>query len=440
MALARPLLAAVVGLALAAPAAWPAAFTVSSPADDGAGSLRAALVAAAETDGPDAITVAVPEIRLLSPLPPLGGGLVLDGAGAAVVPSGPSAGGGLELAGPDVTVHGLRIAGFPAGVVLSGAIDGSALLGLELAGNGVGVRDDGHAGSVRIGGPADDGLRISGGDTGVLLRDAARVRFARVDGLGGLAIDRGGDGTTPNAPRAEANHPVLESAVTALGATRLTGRLDAAPGAATIDVYAARDCAPPARGSRLEHLAAVDVVAGASGVARFAVTLPGLPEGSALAATATTTTTSEISPCLPAGSVPALPAPAELVADAQRPLTALRLSRRVVRPGRPTEVTVTLAREAVVELWIARRRAGRVVAEHCRPRALAPVAAPRCTRAVSAGAIVRRLPAGATTLRLTGRLDGRTLAGGRYRLAARVVDAETGATLDERRARFRIVG
>jgi hypothetical protein len=52
---------------------------------------------------------------------------------------------------------------------------------------------------------------------------------------------------------------------------------------------------------------------------------------------------------------------------------------------------------------------------------------------------VRRLPAGATTLHLPLRLDGRRLPAGRYRLRARAVDPASGATLDQRRARFRIV-
>ena len=417
MALVRPLVAALVGLAAAAPAAWSAAITVDSGADDGPGSLRAAIAAAAATHEADAITVAVPSVALASPLPALPPRTMLDGGGTSLAPAGAGATAGLRLGGPDVTVRDLRVAGFPAGVVLAGDVGGSALLGLELEGNAVGVRDDGHSGTVLVGGPEADANRIAGGTTGVLLRGDARVRFTRFEGVSGLAIDRGGDGATANAGGAPDNHPVLESALTALGATRLTGRLEAALGPATVDVYAATACAP--RGAPGTHLAAVDVVVGPSGVARFAVTIPALSAGGALAATATGSTTSEVSPCLTPTGPPAVGAPPRrdpAEAGEGRVLAPLALSSHTTGPGRRARLTVTLAREAVVELWIARRRAGRPL-----------------------GAVVRRLPSGATTLRLPLRLDRRRLAAGGYRLTARAVDPGSGATLDERRARFRIV-
>ena len=417
MALVRPVVAALVGLAAAAPAAWSAAIAVDSGADDGPGSLRAAIATAAATHEADAIIVVVPSLALASPLPALPPGTTLDGGGASLAPAGTGASAGLTLGGTDVTVRDLRVAGFPAGVVLAGDLGGSALLGLELEGNAVGVRDDGHTGSVRIGGPEADGNRIAGGATGVLLRGDVRVRFTRFEGVSGLAIDRGGDGATANAVGAPANHPVLESAITALGATRLTGRLEAAPGPATVDAYAATACG--SRGEPGTHLAAVDVVVAPSGVARFAVTLPALPAGAALAATATGTTTSEVSPCLTPSDPPttgAPPAPGPAGAGDRRVLAPLALSRHSTGAGRRARLTVTLSRAAVVELWIARRRGGRPL-----------------------GAVVRRLPAGTTALRLPLRLDGRRLAAGRYRLTVRAVDPGSGATLDERRARFRIV-
>lgn len=447
MAPLRPLLAALLVLGICAPAAGAAQYTVTSPADDGPGSLRAALLAVAATEAADEITVSVPEIALASALPPLGDGTALDGAGARLVPAtGSDPVAALTIGGRAASVRDLRVDGFPAGALLTGDAHDAALLALTLRDNSVGVRDDGHAGTVRVGGPDGDAVRISGGTTGVLARDAVRVRFAHIDGTSGLALDRGGDGPTPNAPGGAANHPVIDTVATALVATRVTGRLMAAPGPATVDLHAAGPCTPPARGALAGQLAAVDVEVGPDGTAAFAVTVPALPEGTALTAVATSTeTTSEPAPCVrtsapPAAVLPAPPASTPLpLAGAARPLAALVLDRRRVRPGLPARLTVTLARAAVVEVWLARRRSGRLVDGRCRPTRSAPPGAPRCRRAVPAGAIVRHLAAGASTLRVPIRLDGRALPPGRYRLTVRALEPLTAATLDERRARFRIV-
>ena len=75
-----------------------ATFTVTSGADSGAGTLRAAMSAANATDGPDTITFAIPQtdpsfdaatgrytINLLTPLPFLIGGATITGPGASVL-------------------------------------------------------------------------------------------------------------------------------------------------------------------------------------------------------------------------------------------------------------------------------------------------------------------------------------------------------------------
>ncbi len=452
MALLRLVPAALLVLALGAPAAGAAEYTVTSPADDGPGSLRAALLDAAASDADDAIAVAVPEIALASALPALGEGTALDGGGARLIPAdGATPAAGLTIGAPGASVRDLEIAGFPAGVVLTGDATGAALLGLTLRDNTVGVRDDGHAGTVRIGGPDADAVRITGGTTGVLLRDAARVRFTRIDAVAGLAIDRGGDGPTPNAPGASANHPVLDVAETVLGATRVTGRLVTAAGRRPRDDRPLRrGPLHPARPRRADRPPRRRRRRTGTRRDRGLRRLPPRPPGRHRAhgrrhhphhhVGARAVPAHHRVPAAradrPARSPAPTPPPA---AGATRPLAALALDRRRVRRGRPAQLTVTLARAATLELWIARRRAGKLVGGRCRPTRAAPRDAVPCRRAVKAGAIVRHLPAGTATVRVPTRLDGRALPPGRYRLTASVLDPRTAATLDERRARFRIV-
>jgi len=77
-----------------------------------------------------------------------------------------------------------------------------------------------------------------------------------------------------------------------------------------------------------------------------------------------------------------------------------------------------------VTLRVAQPAAGRRVAGHCRRPTARNADRPRCSRWTPLrGRTVRSLPAGRNTLRYRGRLAGRTLPPGRYRLLARARDA-----------------
>lgn len=90
-------------------------FVVTSGADDGIGSLREAIFAAAATSGPVRIVLAAPRISLQTPLPPLShsGGLVIAAresgsvveAGSLAQDQGPV----LDLNTPDARVEGVSI-------------------------------------------------------------------------------------------------------------------------------------------------------------------------------------------------------------------------------------------------------------------------------------------------------------------------------------------
>jgi Divergent InlB B-repeat domain len=87
-------------------------------------------------------------------------------------------------------------------------------------------------------------------------------------------------------------------------------------------------------------------------------------------------------------------------------------------------LSLTLSEAATVTFRVARPAAGRQVAGHCRRPTARNADRPRCSRWTPLrGRTVRSLPAGRTTLRYRGRLAGRTLGPGRYRLLARARDA-----------------
>lgn len=138
-------------------------------------------------------------------------------------------------------------------------------------------------------------------------------------------------------------------------------------------------------------------------------------------------------------------------------LTALRLSRkrfRSARRGRAvapkgralgrrvgTRVRYRLSGDATVTFRVqrARRAKGRVVGRRCVRRSRRNVRARRCTRYRTVrGKFTHVGNEGVNRLRWSGRLRGRRLARGRYRLIARAVNS-VGARSQQARARFRIV-
>ena len=87
-------------------------------------------------------------------------------------------------------------------------------------------------------------------------------------------------------------------------------------------------------------------------------------------------------------------------------------------------LSFALSEAAIVTFRVAQPAAGRRVAGHCRRPTARNADRPRCSRWTPLrGRTVRSLPAGRNALRYRGRLAGRTLAPGRYRLLARARDA-----------------
>ena len=87
-------------------------------------------------------------------------------------------------------------------------------------------------------------------------------------------------------------------------------------------------------------------------------------------------------------------------------------------------LSLALSEAATVTFRVVRPTAGRQVAGHCRRPTVRNADRPRCSRWTPLrGRTVRSLPAGQTALRYRGRLAGRTLRPGRYRLVARARDA-----------------
>lgn len=120
---------------------------------------------------------------------------------------------------------------------------------------------------------------------------------------------------------------------------------------------------------------------------------------------------------------PPVPGPAPQVLPPA--ITALSLTpgrfRAGTGAGRGTRVRVRVTRAATLRLRAERARPGRRSGGRCVApgRRRVPVAR-RCTRWVLVrGAVERTVPAGTTTVRFSGRLAGRTLRPGRYRLVVR---------------------
>jgi streptogramin lyase len=92
------------------------------------------------------------------------------------------------------------------------------------------------------------------------------------------------------------------------------------------------------------------------------------------------------------------------------------------RARRGSTLAFSLSEAAEVTIAVARRRAGRRVGGVCRPPSRRTRSRPRCARYVAMGALRRRARAGENTVAFSGRLNGRPLRPGRYRLAIRARD------------------
>jgi hypothetical protein len=207
--------------------------------------------------------------------------------------------------------------------------------GTEISSNRIGVAVDGStpipnvAGIAVVSNPNGVPARTTLSANTIAHQETAGVRVLNnADGVrltgnsifenGGLGIDLGTAGVTPNdpldadtGPNGLQNWPEPAAAWSNARATRATGTLRSAPSRLyTIDVFASPACDPSGSGEGQRPLGSFDITTDAAGQAAFDAELPApTPAGWVIAATATLATsgaTSEFSRCLPvAWSCPA---------------------------------------------------------------------------------------------------------------------------------------
>ncbi len=145
---------------------------------------------------------------------------------------------------------------------------------------------------------------------------ANSIRGNSIDANGGLGIDLGGDGVTPNDPNdADAgvnnlqNFPILTSAQPT-GGVAITGLLNSRPNVTfNLDFYASPTCDAKGFGEGRTYLGSTGITTNAGGNAGFSVNLPvSVTTNHAVTATATDATgnTSEFSRCILMGQTLAL--------------------------------------------------------------------------------------------------------------------------------------
>ncbi len=209
---------------------------------------------------------------------------------------------------------GVFISGGSRNNQLLGNYIGTDITGTQPLGNaGNGVRIEESATNNSLGGPlAGQGNTIAfntGNGVRVLTSPNSNGNSIRRNSIfsnGGLGIDLGGDGVTPNDPgdgdqgsNNLQNFPVITSVTTNGTQTAITGTLNSAPNTTfTVNLYSNNACDPSGNGEGAAPFGpgAVAVATNASGNGTFALTL----SNGLLAATDPTGNTSEFSACGPA--------------------------------------------------------------------------------------------------------------------------------------------
>jgi CSLREA domain-containing protein len=214
--------------------------------------------------------------------------LRLDGATGVVVQGNAFGPGGPLLAGVNVggTSPAVALAGGTSGTVIGGTGPGAGNVIMGQQGVGPGIGTFGSAGT---------GNSIRGNS--LLLN-------------GGIGIDLGGDGITPNDGddsdvgwNALQNYPVITNAVRSDTTVRLDGYLQTAPGVASyqLDFFLSSSCDESGNGEGALYVTSRSVQTNGAGLASFAFDLPatGTTLTSIVTATATSTggDTSEFSKC-----------------------------------------------------------------------------------------------------------------------------------------------
>jgi parallel beta-helix repeat protein len=185
---------------------------------------------------------------------------------------------------------------------------------------GAGVHLEGASGNLIGGTPAEGNIVAQNGQGGILIHErtfsdtlyfvpavANTVSGNQILQNGGLGIDLGNDGVTPNDPgdgdsgaNLSQNHPVLTRAFTHGNSTKIEGTLDSAPGSYNVELFLSDGCDPSAFSEGTTTLAVVDVTVAPSGATAWSLILhEPLAAGTALTATATDQSgnTSEFSTC-----------------------------------------------------------------------------------------------------------------------------------------------
>jgi hypothetical protein len=210
-----------------------------------------------------------------------------------------------------ISANGTGVAVLVNQTSVQGNLIGTDVTGSAALGNGIGVLITGS--NNTIGGTAAGegntiafntgaGVSVEGEGTG---GSGNRIRGNSIHSNGGLGIDLGGDGVTPNdpvdtdsGPNNLQNFPVLSRAL-AGATTRLAGTLKAQPNTTfTLDFYASAVADPSGFGEGQRYLGSTVVTTDASSTARFDVVLAAPTVlGEVVAATATDPTgnTSEFS-------------------------------------------------------------------------------------------------------------------------------------------------
>jgi CSLREA domain-containing protein len=265
-------------------------------------SLREAISAAEahpNGDAPDEIHFNIPAepvIGLISALPAITDPVVIDGTtqpGGAVELDGSGAGegvSGLEIIAGDSTIRGLTIVSFDGHGLLLNEGDNNTIEGNTIAHNN------------------GDGIRVLYGSTG------NAITGNDIHDNGGLGIDLGGDGPTPNdkddidsGANDVQNYPILFQAVPndVTSTMLIVGRLNSSANTEfSLEFFASESCYPTVCGEQ-SFLGSVMSTTNESGDVYFQVTFDATDlEGGFIVATATDPdgNTSEFSPCVSVGA------------------------------------------------------------------------------------------------------------------------------------------
>ncbi|MCW5853608.1 MAG: right-handed parallel beta-helix repeat-containing protein [Anaerolineae bacterium] len=203
-----------------------------------------------------------------------------------------------------------------SGTVIQGNWIGRSLTGGSLGNGGAGISLF-QSSTSQIGGTAAGAgnIIVNNAQEGVVLRSSGTANSIRRNSIntnGGLGIDLGGDGVTPNDPldadvgiNALQNFPFLTGARAAGGGTTFEGVLNSRPNVnLTIEFFVGPTCDPSTFGEGDTYVGSTTVLTNGSGAGPFNTTLPVvLPDGLAVTATATDSlgNTSEFSRCIAMG-------------------------------------------------------------------------------------------------------------------------------------------